>query len=145
MTATTSSWQFFETRRPETGPSDVRDLKGLRSLVRTALYDLVTCAQEVTEFAEQDWAYRYDVLEMTRTQRSGKEVTNLIDELKQSQKSRADQVQREAALLSSTLSISNDVSQTVSSIRTQRLVVLLTVVSIGIAFWAGYLTLAASH
>ncbi len=43
----------------------VRDLKELRSLARTALYDIVASAQEIEEFVESDRAYRHEVLEMT--------------------------------------------------------------------------------
>jgi len=118
----------------------VRDLKELRSLARTTLYDIGVCAQEIVEFAESDFSYRYDVLEMSYVRKVRGEKSDLLNDLISSQKMRARQVQREAALLQSTLSTSSDLSQTISNIRIQRLVVLLTFVSIGVALWAAFLT-----
>ena len=119
----------------------VRDLKELRSLTRTTLYDIDACSQEIVEFSQSDSRYRYDVLEMSyvREVRGGK--PDLLSDLSASQNRRALQIQREAAVLRSTLSTSNDLSQTISNIFIQRLVLLLTLVSIGIALWAVFLTL----
>lgn len=118
----------------------IRDLKELRSLARTTLYDIGLCTQEIVEFAESDFRYRYDVLEMSYASEVRGEKPKLLDELRTSQKMRARQIQRDAALLQSTLSISNDLSQTISNMRIQRLVVLLTVVSVGVALWAAFKT-----
>ena len=113
----------------------VRDLKTLRSLTRTTLYDIGACSQEIAAFAESDRLYRHDVLEMVYVSEVRGKKRELLVGLKSSQVQRARQVQREAELLRLTLSTSNDLSQTISNIRIQRLVVWLTLISIGIAFW----------
>ncbi len=125
------------------GYRPVHDLKQLRSLARTALYDIAACAQEIEEFVESDPAYRHDVVEMTYVRKVRGERPDLLGGLRSSQGIRAQQVQRESGLLQSTLSTSSDLSQTISSIRVQRLVVLLTVVSIGVALWAVSLAVRA--
>jgi len=122
----------------------VCDLKKLRSLARSVLYDIVSAAQEIEEFVESNGAYRHDVLEMTYVHPVSSERIDLLAELRSSQRNRARQVQRESALLQSMLSVSTNVSQTISNIRVQRLVVLLTFISIGIAMWAIILTLKGS-
>lgn len=121
----------------------IRDLKDLRSLARTILYDIGACAQEIVEFSESDLRYCYDVLEMTYVSEVRGEKLKLLSHLRSSQGRRARQVQQEATLLQSTLSTSADLSQTISNLRIQHLVILLTIVSIGIALWAVFLTLRA--
>jgi hypothetical protein len=121
----------------------VRDLKELRSLTRKALYDIVTSAQEVHELVESDRAYCHDVMEMKYVRSIRGERPDLLKELRSSQRTRARQLQREVALLQSTLSVSAGVSQTISNIRIQRLVVILTFVSIAIALLAAFITLRA--
>jgi len=123
------------------GYRPVHDLKQLRSLARTELYDIAACAQEIEEFVESDQAYRYGVLEMTYAREVRGKRLDLLASLRSSQGMRAQQVQRESGLLQSTLSTSNDLSQTISNIRIQRLVVLLAVVSTAIALWALFLAL----
>ena len=123
------------------GYRPVTDLKVLRSLSRTMFYDIGACTKEVVEFSKSAPRYRHNVLEMTyvREMRGGGRP-ELLKNLTTSQGRRAQQIQREAELLSSTLSASNNLTQTISSIRTQRLVILLTIVSIGVASWAAFLT-----
>jgi len=123
------------------GYRPVHDLKQLRSLARTELYDIAACAQEIEEFVESDQAYRHGVLKMTYAREVRGERLDLLASLQSSQGMRAQQVQRESGLLQSTLSTSNDLSQTISNIRIQRLVVLLAVVSTAIALWALFLAL----
>lgn len=118
----------------------VRDLKELRTLARTQLYDISACTQEVLEFVDSPLRYGHNTMEMSYVRNSNVGKRYLINHLRSSQTRRAQQVQREASLLQSTLSISSNLSQTISNIRIQRLIVLLTVVSIGIALWAVYLT-----
>lgn len=84
--------------------------------------------------------YRYNVLEMYYVRKVHGERPLLLKDLIESQCRRGQQVQREASLLSSMLSTSNNLTQTISSIRTQRFVIFLTIVSIGIASWAAFLT-----
>ena len=123
------------------GYRPVRDLKQLRSLARTKLYDIVASSQEIEKFSESDDAYRWDVIEMTYTQEVHGKRLDLLSNFQTSQALRAKRVQAESDLLQSTLSTSIDLSQTISSIRIQRLVVLLTFVSTGIAVWALFLAL----
>lgn len=111
----------------------IRDLKKLRTFARTFLFDIGACTQEIEEFFQSDLSYGHDVINMTYVK--GKEY-ELLKNLSSSQGKRAQQVRREAQLLQTTLSASNDLSQTITNIRIQRLIVLLTVISIGIAIWA---------
>jgi len=119
----------------------VRDLKALRALAQTQLYDVVTSTQEIEEFVEADRLYRHDVLELTYVHSADGAPVDLLKELRVSQRIRAQSVQRDATLLQSTLSISSEITQTISNMRMQRLIVLLTVVSIGIALAAILITL----
>jgi hypothetical protein len=122
--------------------SPVRDLKALRSLTRSKLYDVHTVAHEIDEFTQRDSAYRFEVMEMSQSTVENATPRDLLKELQSSQRFCAVQLKREADLLQATMSVAADVSQTISNIRTQRLVLLLTVVSIGIAIWAVVITLA---
>jgi len=114
----------------------IRDLKELRSLARTMLYDIGACAPEIIDFTEANIRYQNGVLEMTyvRDIQGGKPA--LLDNFKSAQKERAQQVQREASLLQTMLSTSNDLSQTITNIRIQRFLLALTVLSICIAAFA---------
>lgn len=114
----------------------VRDLKKLRFFARTLLYDIGACTPEVKEFAQSEYRYEYDVIKMTYAQSESKKHV-LSKSLGSSQIKRAGQVKREAELLRTTLGASNELSQTITNIRIQQLMVLLTIISIGIAMWAG--------
>lgn len=118
----------------------VRDLKGLRLLARTTLYDISVCSQEIIEFTKSDRVYRRNVLEMIYVRSANEKKIDLLRNLKSSQGWRARQVQRDAALLKSTLATINDLSQIISNIRIQRVLVFLTLISIGVASWAVFLT-----
>jgi len=115
----------------------VRDLKKLRSFARTFLYDIGACTYEIEEFSQSDPGYRHDVIEMTYVHVAHGGKQELLNSLSSLQGKRARQVRREAELLQATMSASNDLSQTIANIRIQRFMVLLTVISIGIALWAG--------
>lgn len=115
----------------------VRDLKKLRSFARTFLYDIGVSTHEIEEFSRSVSNYRHDVIEMTYAGSLYAEKRDLLQDLSSLQGRRALQVRREAELLQTTLSTSNNLSQTIANIRIQRLMVLLTVISIGIALWAG--------
>ena len=123
----------------------VADLKALRSLARTQLYDVVTAAQEIAEFVESDTAYCYETLEMQYVRSVHGERPDLLANLRSSQGSRASLLLRESDLLRSTLSVISEVTQTVSNIRIQRLLVSLTFISIGIAVTAIVISLSSSH
>lgn len=113
----------------------VRDLKELRTLVRTKLYDINTCTQEIAEFVQSDFDYCHNVPKMMYVSGRGEKIS-LLSSMRSFQGKRALQVKREAELLLSTLSTSNNLSQTISNIRIQQLVVVLTLVSIFIALAA---------
>ncbi len=115
----------------------VRDLKKLRFFARTFLYDIGACTYEIEEFSQSDSSYRHNVIEMTYVSSAQGGKHELLKSLGSSQGGRARQVRREAELLQTTLSASNDLSQTISNMRIQRLMVLLTAISIGIALWVG--------
>lgn len=116
-----------QTHRP------VQDLKNLRSLARTKLFDIVTSSYEIQDFASAETQYRYDVLEMKYVRSSGPERTNLVGALSSEQRRRAEKVRRDTELLQSILRVTVDASQTIASIRIQRLAIGLSVLSIGIA------------
>lgn len=122
----------------------VRDLKGLRSLARTTLYDIDACTQEISQYAESDTDFKFDVLEMVYVREVGGKRPDLVNGLQATLVARAQQVKRDAGLLKSTLSTSSDISQAISNIRIQRLVVWLTLISLGIATWAAYTSLQAA-
>lgn len=113
----------------------IRDLKDLRSLAITLLYDIGICANEISRFSKTKVKYRHNVMEMSYVRQVQGEHPELLDELRAYQKQRGEQVAREAELLLTTLTTTNDLTRTISSIRPQRLVVLLTIVSISLAVW----------
>ncbi|WP_341936870.1 hypothetical protein [Marinimicrobium sp. C2-29] len=137
-----SAWRDQIAR--EGGYRTVRDLKDFRALARTTLYDIGICTEEIVEFSQKKAGYRFNVIEFSRVRYTPENRRDLVANLRSSQKSRARQVQREASLLQSTLSTSNQLSQTISSIRIQRVVVGLSIVSIGLAIWIGFITLNAT-
>jgi len=115
----------------------IRDLKKLRSFARTFLYDIGACTQELEEFSQSIMNYDHNVMEMSSAENTQGGKYELLKNLRSSQKRRAQQVRREATLLQATLSTSNDLSQTITNIRIQSFMIFLTVISIGIALWAG--------
>ncbi|CAM3304123.1 hypothetical protein [Burkholderia ubonensis] len=115
----------------------VRDLKQLRSLVRTQLYDVELSAHEITQFTKDVW-YRVNIPNMRLMESRHGRQSNLVDSLRNAQHQRAAQVSRESELLKSVLSLSSDLSQTITNLRIQWFIVLLTLVSIGIAIAALY-------
>lgn len=115
----------------------VRDLKKLRSFTRTLIYDISACTREIEEFTQSKLRYRDNTIDMTYIQDGHAEKYQLLKSFSSSQEKRARQVRREAELLQTTLSASNNLSQTITNIRIQHLIILLTVISIGIALWSG--------
>lgn len=114
----------------------VRDLKHLRSLARTELYDIVTSASEIARLVDDDDRYLYDIMEPKRVGSYSGEPADLVNGLRSSQRARAKKVHSEADLLQSVLSVSSDVSQTITNIRIQRVLVCLTIVGVGLALAA---------
>lgn len=123
--------------RDEAAGSDsyrtVRDLKRARDLVRSRAYDMQTAAAELAEFAKQDHWYRYNVLEMQYVREVGGQRPDLLGEMQQSQVARSTQVSTGIELLVSTVSSVADFTQTISNIRIQRFIILLTVASVVVA------------
>jgi hypothetical protein len=122
----------------------VRDLKTLRSLVQTQFYDVAISAQEIGEFVESDRAYRYDTLEMQYVRVVGGKRPDLLQDFMTFQASRARLLQRDSVLLQSTISLSGDITQTISNARIQRLIVFLSVISLGIAVAAILISLSTT-
>ncbi|CAE6866070.1 hypothetical protein R75465_07964 [Paraburkholderia aspalathi] len=117
----------------------VRDLKHLRSLIRTQLYDIDIAAHEIRQFTEDAWYY-HEVLQLRPMDTRFGGGGNLAKALRDGQSNRADQVARESDLLKSVLSISSNVSQTITNLRIQWSIIILTLVSIGVAIAALYVS-----
>lgn len=113
----------------------IRDLKRFRALARTALYDILVAAQEVMEFVENDHAFRWEVMEMRYVRSVRGTHPKLIEDLRDSLRNRAQQIQRESTLLQATLTIITDVSQTILNTSIQRLLLFLAILSAGVALW----------
>ncbi|MCE4059973.1 hypothetical protein LXM60_07110 [Pandoraea sputorum] len=122
----------------------IRDLKALRGLVKHRLYDAIVTAQEVEEFAQERSAYSYDTLDWHIADRGGKAFF-LVEHLSAAQKVEARRAVRDANLLQSVLSNSSNISQTISNLRIQYLIILLTVISVFIAGWALYISIKTTH
>jgi hypothetical protein len=120
----------------------IRDLKQLRSLIRAQLYDIDIAAHEIRQFTRDPW-YHHEVLQMRPMDARFGGSGNLASALRESQSTRADQVSRESDLLKSVLSVSSNVSQTITNLRIQWLMLILTSVSIGIAIAALYVSVRA--
>lgn len=113
----------------------VKNLKELRSLIRKSFYDIGIAGQDILEFTESN-LYDFKVLEMNSVGKEGEEAQGLVTSLRSTQAEDVQRVQREADLLKSMLSVSNDLTQTISNLRLQRSILLLTVISVGIALWS---------
>lgn len=128
----------------ETANRPVSDLKELRSLARVDLFDVGTATREVEVLAASR-RYAQNVLEMKYVREMGGEHPELLEEFQSFQKERASQLTKEVGLLLSTLATTSDVTQTISNIRVQRLIVALTIISIGIAVVAIIVAVNASN
>lgn len=111
----------------------IRDLKRLRSLARTKLFDIGVCTQEIEDFTSSKISYNYSA---TAMKLNGSADVDFLDNLRRSQAARAKQVRRDADLLRETLALSSNLSQTIANIRIQWFVVALAVISIVVALWA---------
>ena len=109
----------------------VRDLKRLRHLVRTKFYDIVTSAHDADDFAQSDSDFCFDVLNFENVESAKRgQKFYLLNALRSGQRSRAQQLLREANLLQSLLSVSSDLSQTITNIKIQRSIIALTIISV---------------
>lgn len=111
----------------------VRDLRDLRTFARTDLYDILSMTTEVTALAKSHRNFAYDVLEMNRVEDGTRAKLPLLKGMRKAQSRRGRQVTREAILLRKTLSMSAETTQTISNVRSQRLILALSALSIIIA------------
>ncbi len=114
----------------------VKDLKTLRLLARTKLFDIIGSSHEIEEFTNDMREYRYDVLEMNYTQPLTPEGTNLIDALSTEQRHRSEQARRDAKLLQEIMNVTVGASQAIANIGIQWLAIVLSILSIVIALVA---------
>lgn len=118
----------------------VRDLKRLRSMIRTQLYDIDLAANEITQFANDPW-YGYGVLELHPMDASFGGAGDFTNSLRHAQMRRAAQLAKESDLLKSVLSLSSNISQTITNLRIQWFIVALTLFSIGVSAAALYVAI----
>jgi hypothetical protein len=132
--------QLLSSRRDrsaaDTSTPPSRELRALRTLIRRDVYDMRLAASEIRDFVKDDWSYNHGVVEMRPSGSLSTSRKGLLDLFRGLQASRARQVEREAKLLLSTLSVSADIAQATSNIRLQRILVVLTVASVFIALAA---------
>ena len=114
----------------------VKDLKTLRLLARTKLFDIIGSSHEIEEFTNDMRQYRYDVLEMNYTQQLTPEGTNLIDALSTEQRRRSEQARRDAELLQEIMNVTVGASQAIANIGIQWLAIVLSILSIVLALIA---------
>jgi hypothetical protein len=111
----------------------IRDLRRLRTLVRTEAFDIGSAASEVRALAQDKHAYEWQMIDLTYVRTVGGGHPRLIDSLRKGQVARAKQLDAESRLLLSSLATTADLTQTISNVRVQRLILFLTVVSVAIA------------
>ena len=111
----------------------IRELKAVRELVRTDALDMFAAAGDISSLTEDLLAFTYDVLEPQRLRQPGGEPINFLNNLREAQRERSRQLTQSLQLLLTTLSTSADLAQTISNTRTQRLVTVLTAVSLVLA------------
>lgn len=118
----------------------IRDLKQLRKLSQTTFYDIDVCTEELSTLSGSQHGYCWDVIDFHGTDASFYKDSRLLESLRSSQVERSRQIIREMHFLRSALETSNNLSQTISGVRVQRVVVLLTLISIAIATWAAFMS-----
>lgn len=124
----------------------VRDLKQLRHLVRTEFYDIVTSAHEADDFVASNSDYYLNTLNLENIEsaKRGHKIY-LFNALRLRQREQSQRLLRETELLQSLLSVSSDLSQTITNINIQRLIVILTITSIAIGVMTLWLTIYPKH
>lgn len=108
-------------------------------MVRTQLYDIDIAANEITQFTKDPW-YGHEVLEMRPLDVAFGGDGNFANALRDGQARRSAQIAQECELLKSVLSVSSNISQTITNLRIQWSIIGLTLVSIGIAIAALYVS-----
>lgn len=126
----------------------VHDLKELRRIVRTETYDILTAVDEIESIAGDRPKFAYGVVEPTRmrnrkpTMGEGESEPNdrvdLVDLMREAQLSGASRVRQDVERLMAALAASADLTQAISNIRTQRVVLAMTIMSIAVACIAVY-------
>ncbi|HXK40153.1 MAG TPA: hypothetical protein VJ837_04945, partial [Candidatus Paceibacterota bacterium] len=122
----------------------VKGLRDLRKLARTGSFDIGIATREIRTFTES-LRYSWTITDMKYATEIRGEHPELLAEFRESQKQRASQVEDEVALLLSTVSLTSNVTQTISNVRIQRVFVGLTLVSIGLAAVALLVARAAAN
>lgn len=122
----------------------IEDLRALRGLVKHRLYDAIITAQEVEEFAQERLGYSYDTVDWQMVGPNGT-TYSLVEHFAASQTAESRRIVRDANSLQSVLSAISNISQTISNLRIQYLIILLTVVSTLIAAWALYISIKTAH
>jgi hypothetical protein len=117
----------------------ISNLKKVRHLFRTTLLDLQSTASEVLVLTGSKRDFHNWVIEPQQPTKEGEPKLELLPLMRDRQQKLAAQLQLDAAAVQSTLSTMNDFSLAMSSMRLQRLVIVLTVVSIGLASLSAFL------
>lgn len=125
------------------GHAPVRELRQLRRLARTELLDLQAATADIEALARSDRWYRYDVIEPVGADDHGRSRPDLVPSMQEFQLHRSQRLQEDVQRLLTSLSLSAEMTQTISNIRVQRLLVLLTVASVLAALAAVAVTLLA--
>jgi hypothetical protein len=118
----------------------VGNLKRARRLIAVEAVDVEVTAAEVKRLASNESLYRHDVLEPVEAhaiRRGGAgEPVKLLESLRHQQIEEANELAEQLRILVGALASSSSITAAISSVRLQRLVLLLTAVSIAIASWA---------
>lgn len=122
--------------------SAVRNLKRARELVAVEALDAEVTATEIKRVASDDLLYRWDVLEPVEARpirsKSTSEPARLLESLRLGQIQEADELTEQLRLVMGAIASSSNITAAISSLRLQRLVLLLTAISITIASWAAF-------
>ena len=110
----------------------VRDLKTLRDFARKDLLDIRSSTSELARFAKSPH-YVYDTIEPRYVRPIRGSHPALLEHLREAQESQCAQLQQDADHLLMAMSATTDVTQTISNIRLQRIVLLVTIVSVVVA------------
>lgn len=129
-----------------------RDLKELRRLVVTELFDAQVASKELKSFAENHYWFRYDTmepLEATNWQDDlpddrKREPRNLLDFIAERSIAIAEEVEASLPRQVSTHSTASNLGAAVSGLRMQRIVLVISLASVAIAAAALYLAATAS-
>jgi len=122
-------------------PTAVHNLKRTRRLIATEALDAQVASYEVRRLAKDELLFRWQVLDMIEAEPTapGKPAhtpEDFIAGLRNGQIEQSDELAEELGVLTNTLSTVNSITSAVSNIRLQRVVILFTAASVGLAIWA---------